>query len=98
MHGSHAEPATGTTASANSSAIDDGIKPRIPCRRVTAASVPVFSTPNGSTVLCTFFRGDVFTNFGQVSPFGRYINWCPRGVPPSQGIEGFVQAAGTVSC
>jgi hypothetical protein len=97
VSGSHAGLAADALASAKSSAIDGVIHPRIPCRRVTATSVPVFSSPNGSGVLCRFFQGDVFTNFGQVLPSGRYINWCPRGVPPAQGTEGFVQAAGTVA-
>ncbi len=94
---SQAALAAGGVASTNSSAIDGAIQPRATCRRVTATSVPVFTSPGGSAVLCRFLKGDVFVNFGQVSPFGRYINWCPRGVPPNQGTEGFVQQAGTTA-
>ncbi|HTE49888.1 MAG TPA: hypothetical protein VK698_03380 [Kofleriaceae bacterium] len=93
---SNTEATAGAAASAESPADDDVVTPRVSCRRVTASSIPVFSTPSGSAVLCSFFQGDVFSHFGFVSPPGRYITWCPRGVPPSQGTTGYAQASGTV--
>jgi hypothetical protein len=90
------EDAAGATASAPDGAEGNAVTPRVSCRRVTASSIPVFSTPSGSGVLCRFFAGDRFSHFGFVSPPGRYITWCPRGVPPAQGTTGYAQAAGTV--
>jgi hypothetical protein len=96
--GSHAELAAGAMTSATSSAVDDVIKPHVSCRRVTAAGIPVFSTPNGSGVLCSFFQGDRFSYFGVTGLFSRLTTWCPRGVPKSQGITGYAQLAGTAGC
>ncbi len=95
LPGSQAEPATG--ASADRTAIDAVVNPRVPCRRVTASSIPVFSSSTGGGVLCTFFQGDVFSEFGQIVSNGRWVTWCPRGVPPSQGTTAFSQNAGTVN-
>jgi hypothetical protein len=90
---SDAEPATASEADSVNDAV---VRPRVSCRRVVVSSIPVFTTPSGSTVLCRFFLGDVFSHFGFVSPPGRYITWCPRGVPPAQGTTGYAQASGTV--
>jgi len=94
---SPAELAPGAAAPANRSAADGVINPRVPCRRVTASSIPVFSSPTGGGVLCTFFQGDVFSEFGQIVSNGRWVTWCPRGVPPSQGTTAYAQNAGTVN-
>jgi len=93
---SGAERPVGAVDPAERSADDDVVTPLVSCRRVTASSIPVFTTPSGGTVLCSFFNGDVFSHFGFVTPPGRYITWCPRGVPPSQGTTGYAQAGGTV--
>lgn len=89
-------PDESATAEEAAPGTDDEVGPLVSCRRVTASSIPVFTTPSGGTVLCSFFNGDVFSHFGFVSPPGRYITWCPRGVPPSQGTTGYAQASGTV--
>ena len=72
--------------------------PRVSCRRVTASSIPVFTTTTGSTVACSFFQGDTFSYFGVVTTgsISRLITWCPRGVPPAQGFTAYAQIAGTV--
>jgi hypothetical protein len=93
-------PAEQTPAEATDSATNatDETDPRVSCRVVTASSIPVFSAPAGTGVLCRFPRGTRFSHFGPViTPFGtRYITWCPLGVPPSQGTTGYAQGAGTV--
>lgn len=89
--------AADATTSEKRSTIDGVISPRTPCRRVTASSIPVFTTTTGSTVSCRFLQGDVFSYFGTVIANGRFVTWCPRGVPPAQGHEAYAQAAGTVN-
>lgn len=67
------------------------------CRRVTASSIPVYTTATGFTVKCTFFAGDVFQYVLVGSPPLRYLTWCPRHTPPSQGEFSWAQGAGTVA-
>jgi hypothetical protein len=74
------------------------ISPPVPCRLVTASSIPVFTSQDGSAVLCRFLHGDRFSSLGSTQPFGRFITWCPRGVPVQQGTTGFAQVAGTTNC
>lgn len=83
-------------AGATASADDRLISPRTPCRRVTASSIPVFTSSTSGTVRCTFFAGDVFSYFAAATPPLRFQTWCPRGVPPSQGTVSWAQGAGTV--
>jgi hypothetical protein len=68
----------------------------VPCRRVTASSIPVFSTATSGTVNCRFLAGDVF-QYTAVSSNGRYLTWCPRHTPPEQGVFSWAQGAGTVA-
>ena len=78
---------------------NDVVTPRVSCRRVTASSIPVFRAPNSNSVLCRFLQGDKFSYFEVVQASGfpaRLTTWCPRGVPPSQGITGYAQISGTV--
>lgn len=72
----------------------DEAEPRVSCRLVTAASIPVFTTPTSGVVRCTFPRGTRFSHFGAAGV--RWITWCPLGVPPAQGTTSFAQNAGTV--
>lgn len=84
------EPATG-------SAVGGAPAAAFPCRKVTASSIPIFATPTGSAVHCTFFAGDVFQYLSIGNPPLRYETWCPRHVPRSQGEVSWAQAAGTVA-
>ena len=86
----------GDAADETSQSSDNVISPRVSCRRVTASSIPVFTTPGGSTVLCRFLQGDRFSFFEVTAPLNRLTTWCPRGVPVSQGTTGYAQLAGTV--
>ena len=83
-------------AGASASADNQLITPRTPCRRVTAGSIPVFTSSSSTTVRCTFRAGDVFSYFAVASPPLRFQTWCPRGVPPAQGTVSWAQGAGTV--
>jgi hypothetical protein len=69
----------------------------LPCKKVTASSIPVFTTAGGSTVRCTFFAGDVFQYEATFTSNGRAETWCPRHTPISQGLISWAQAAGTVN-
>jgi hypothetical protein len=92
-------PEQGASASDTEPAPGEAVTPRVPCRRVTAASVPFFTAPNSNTVACRFFAGDVFSYFNVVQSPGfpaRLTSWCPRGVPPAQGTTAYAQIAGTV--
>src|SRR5688572_12861752 len=66
-----------------------------PCRRVTAASIPVYSTATSNTVRCRFLRGDTVTVLG-TSSNGRFLSWCPRHTPIEQGVFSWGTLAGTV--
>jgi Flp pilus assembly protein TadG len=92
MPAAEAARLAGTAASADKPLIT----PRTPCRRVTASSIPVFTSSSSGTVRCTFFAGDVFSYFAAASPPLRFQTWCPRGVPPAQGTVSWAQGAGTV--
>ena len=85
-------------ADETSQSTDNVIQPHVACRRVTASSIPVFSTPGGSAVQCTFLQGDRFSALDQAAPFGRLTTWCPRKVPVSQGTTAYAQFAGTTGC
>jgi hypothetical protein len=91
-----AELAAGVRASAEGRD-DDVVTAAVPCRRVTAVSIAVYDGPLSSVVQCRFFQGDVFSYFGRVWPSARYVTWCPRGVPPSQGTTGFASPNGHVN-
>ena len=67
------------------------------CRRVTASSIPVYTTGRSSTVRCRFLNGDIFQYFLWGSPPLRYLTWCPRNVPLAEGEFSWAQDAGTVS-
>jgi hypothetical protein len=69
----------------------------IGCRKVTAASIPVFTTAAGSTVRCTFLRGDIFQYQATFIPNNRAETWCPRHTPLANGVISWAQAAGTVA-
>jgi hypothetical protein len=88
--------AAGGVASTAGPADGGAITPRVACRLVTAAAINVWSAPNGGFVRCQFFRNDRFSHFGRVVSSNRYITWCPRGVPPSQGTTSYADGAGTV--
>jgi len=89
------EPAIGTIALTANSAVEGVEVGGPPCRRVTASSIPVYTTGTGSTVRCRFLRGDVFSYVA--SGGGRYLTWCPRRTPPGQGVFSWAQGAGTVA-
>lgn len=94
-----AEPGTDTPrdpGQTNTQGDDKEATPRVACRLVTASSIPVWSAPSGGFVRCNFFAGDRFSHFGRVTATNRYVTWCPRGVPPAQGVESYAQGAGTV--
>jgi hypothetical protein len=81
----------------NASAEDSAVAPAANhCRRVTASSIPVYTTATGSTVRCRFLNGDVFQYFLVGSPPLRFLSWCPRNVPASQGEFSWAQGSGTV--
>ena len=88
------EFAFGTVDSATNSVVPAST---FPCRKVTASSIPVFTTATGSTVRCTFFAGDIFEYQIAGSPPLRFETWCPRHTPLSQGVVSWAQGTGTVA-
>jgi hypothetical protein len=69
------------------------------CRRVTASSIPLFSTAAGSTVVCRFLQGDQFIIAALSNDNGgRGLSWCNRGTSPDNGIFSWASLAGTVDC
>ena len=66
-----------------------------PCRRVTAGSIPVFTTATSNVVRCRFLQGDTVTVLG-TSSNGRFLSWCPRRTPIEQGLFSWGTLAGTV--
>jgi hypothetical protein len=65
-----------------------------PCRRVTAASIPAYSTATSGTVNCRFLRGDTISYIAVSN--GRFLTWCPRHTPPSQGVFSWGTLSGTI--
>jgi hypothetical protein len=87
--------ATGTSASAASSALEGAATPQAAaCREVIASSVPVYRSSTGSAIHGHFYYGDIFTHHGLVN--NRWRTWWPPGVPESQGRTAYVQNSGTV--
>lgn len=93
----HVEPINHFATAAEASLITGEATPKVACRRVTAGGgIPAFTHPTGGSVSCRFFHNDLFSHFGQIVSSNRYITWCPRGVPPSQGTTAYAQGAGTI--